>query len=877
MPANTQPISRSVDAVLGPMLRLALQTGSSSALAACLERGDPVNARDGRGRTPLMLAAMRGHLDCCKLLLQYDADLGAVDPEGKSATEWALDAGHTDIVALLNQPAARSDTIAGDVVGDPLSTAVVAAVEAIRDADGSATDEGGDPWEAEISTTAPRHDPSCVVAARAIQRALDEHVVIDRDEDWRDVEADIPFLVADNSRWALETGLKADLHALFSEAIDTGWMNPKRVVNTLIGESSDTAVAEVVLLDHVLRTLGDVSVLVDDDAWTSTDESAPSTGNRQDGVQAAQIDDAIDWIEGLNSPRHDPLWAYARDVRQAGHLLSHEEEIALGTAMDDGVACAVEILCSSRQTADLLLRALSDPEIGRRRDVGQTRDDGRDSEDVDVEDSAESDNESRSSNEDALREFTRLVYVGLESDDPAPLGIAKQNLRAAIKGLGLSSVHINQIRDLLVSSSVNLSIIKAVDSSMQRADAARQKLIACNLRLVLAMARKYMFSGMPLADLVQEGNIGLIKAVDRYDHARGFRFSTYATWWIRQALSRGVAEYSRLIRLPVHMFERVRHVERVANVLQAELSREALPEEIAARLDLPAREVVKALTAPREPISLDDDEHSQVSVELFEVADESPMPDSRQESFETAARISFLLSSLSKKEAMVLRMRYGIGCRTERTLEEVGRALEVTRERARQIEAKALKTLTKWLRPETMPKVAEQADAARAELVELDEATDDRGGEIAETIDTGNLPHQKPSLPASSAETGSGGSDPCRAIRRALDMLSSPETQLSFASTFSVSSYQREFAHFWFAAYNPFDTDAALTAAHHDAFRKVSDCLRCALRVLGFGEIGVQTLIATREWKEVMAVAGDALAVLGGRNEAAGHRRGSTI
>ncbi|UTW49098.1 RNA polymerase sigma factor RpoD [Bacterioplanoides sp. SCSIO 12839] len=252
-----------------------------------------------------------------------------------------------------------------------------------------------------------------------------------------------------------------------------------------------------------------------------------------------------------------------------------------------------------------------------------------------------------------------------------------------------------------VSERVLLSIpeIKEVNRKVSigeaRARRAKKEMVEANLRLVISIAKKYTNRGLQFLDLIQEGNIGLMKAVDKFEYRRGYKFSTYATWWIRQAITRSIADQARTIRIPVHMIETINKLNRISRQMLQEMGREATPEELAERMDMPEDKIRKVLKIAKEPISMEtpigDDEDSHLGDFIEDTQSESPMDTATNDGLTEATRS--VLSGLTAREAKVLRMRFGIDMNTDHTLEEVGKQFDVTRERIRQIEAKALRKL----------------------------------------------------------------------------------------------------------------------------------------------------------------------------------------
>ena len=747
---------------------MAIIAGVESAVRIHIERGDNLNARDARGQTPLMLAAARNKPHICKLLLDAGADPLLTDPNGNSALFIANTADAREVVSLLDPAFSniRQTDSAQDVFPIPMdevpanddvicvteskideapSQPVVPEAAAIApppppeiaelnisldtrvsehekdmgwpsvpmptfvnviNFDEDATTLDLSCWEAEADLSTPDGDPTVLAKASEVQNVISKHSPIDFSVDWDDFDTYLPERASPLPK-ADDAEARESLRSLLLRAIREGSV-PRAAIEDLTLNDDQTLNVDAEAL--LLMVINDLGAEADERHEYSTYQESFKihVEARETPDEEQTVDEALAFIDELESRRNDPLRIFQREFQNAT-LLTADEEIALGKAMEEGIEAALDALADSITgitavvEASKLVKSKTQPlrwmSSGTRDDVlesevklGESRSSKANGADATIGDKVSQDDSEEGSSDDELSEFVsnaERLWAIARSLETQPTDL--KAMREALGSLGLSGSYLLNLSES--GRIVEREPARELRCAMQSYKDARDRMAVANLKLVQSIAKKYLYSGMPLDDLLQEGNIGLLKGVERFDWRRGFKFSTYATWWIRQQVGRFVADKGRTIRVPVHIHEKLQRIEQTARAFETDHGRIPAVIEIAELLDLPARKVTAYMQIAGEPLPIHElDIDSQIATDARdEYISRDPMDIVSDRDLSNV--IHKILGTLKLKDENILRMRFGIGVSESMTLDEIGSQMGLTRERIRQIESKAIRHL----------------------------------------------------------------------------------------------------------------------------------------------------------------------------------------
>lgn len=757
---------------LNQFLKMAVMAGVESAVQLHIDRGDDLNARDSNGLTLLMLSAAKNNSAMCRLLLNAGADNSLLDPAARSAHAIAVAAGAQQAAEVLASPTllleltARPEPVQAptpDILEAPhvehvseveplvdtglAGKTIPQTIEASTDHISAENDEDGFSlfeWEPEEDLVPPELDPTLMAEASAVQAAISAHEPIDSSTDWDDVdvflpEQSVPFIRKD------DLDARESLRLLLLRAYREGSVPSTAIESLSLNEDGTENPEFEALLTLVVNDLG---AEVDERfEYRSPDEDFTVFISPQESeVEEEVIDNALHFIDSAASRRSEPLRIYLREFQKI-KLISGDEEVSLAKRMEEQHARALDALaswpegiekvltaCRQVQSRQRTLFSVSKGPLEPQPDLGESDDEPivvAEAE-SDSEDNDEEAEESTTAPDSAASLFFEALLRLSELATDSPSASTKAAIQEQLESLRLNSGFLFELTKAACRDPHN--------SACEFADAmngyleAREQMAAANLKLAFHIARKYLYCGEPLDDLAQEANIGLLKAVERFDWRRGYKFSTYATWWIRQQISRSIADTVRTIRIPVHVHEKLQRLTKEKRAFEAENRRPPEQEEIAERLGITLRNLRKLERIPQEPTAIDeefDDElidgsasDNFVSPDPFEVCAESQF----------RRTVDAVISALKLKEEKVTRLRFGIGVNTSFTLEEVGVAYGVTRERIRQIEAKALRKLRHPNQSDLLSLAFSGVVPVRRTAQASVEVSDDPTDEIAEGV-----------------------------------------------------------------------------------------------------------------------------------------------
>lgn len=776
---------------------MAVIAGVESAIKIHIQRGDDVNARDAGGLTPLMLAASRNKPAICALLLSSGADPKLKDPNGKDAQAHARQAGADAALVefqaaidstkpelaspptLCLEPKAGPDllkisvieppiqpnhdrshlhlTISAtldDFAGLPVISAPVtpnqSAIESSIDSDAEQASMELSDWEPEVDPVHGADDPILAQGAATVQISITNHTPVDSSSDWDDLDVYLPLTSAPLRR-ANDAEAKATLRLLLLRALREGSVPDLAVVDMAINEDHSENEEAEALLRMVINDLGaetDERV----EFLNGSDLLEAITSAKETQEEDELISDAMAFIDTHESNRNDPLQHYQREF-QREKLISADEEIILSKSMEHSIAKAMDALATWPLGIAHVISCSELVKSGAKPIqwfTSGTRDDAPeegieiDSADA-IADIAGDDEPEFDSELDRKMQPPELESVDLferisalsklvSANSPRGNDFDVKEVRKTLASLSLKNSLLLGLLDLCGDD--NSAEAKLFSSAMVGYRQARDRMAIANLKLVASIAKKFFYTGLPMEDLIQDGNIGLLRAVDKYDWRKGFRFSTMATWWIRQSIHRAVSDTSRTIRLPVHIYDVVQKIIRVTENFEQVNGRPPSKIEVAEIMSLPVNKAAALMRISHAPESIDNETIDELITSCSVDDYSSPDPFEVVAAADLSRVINVYLSELSRQHERIIRLRFGIGESDSLTLEEIGTLHGITRERIRQIESKIMRLLKNPHRLEKLRGMLfgniPMSPAARA--VESHALGDDLETEISESL-----------------------------------------------------------------------------------------------------------------------------------------------
>lgn len=692
---------------LNSAFKLAATHGVLASIRLHISRNDSLDARDEAGQTPLMIAAKKNRAEACRLLLDAGADGSLVDLNGCTALDLALAAGAHETLAVFasHVHGGQSPSVAEPVslrdVSDATLVAVSSPPSTTTNADLEDSDDGS--WTPIEEKPPPEDSPALRELARGAQAKLSAHQPKDSSAvQWDDVSG---YLPTDVDITGIPDLVEKGLREIVLMGIREGEVRGAHL-NGLLTEV-DTSTPDS-LFRLTVQMLNDLGIEVDETFGPSEEwgSSLPSTLPYATDAEAELQDEALQYLKGLLQGRNEPSRIFTKEA-YVHPLLSQESEVRIAQLMEQSFEAAIECLSewpsglrsllASCEEVKRGVRSLRTIRSNRRFEGGEPEDETDESENLAFtqsqhESDAVDDGDTSGEVEeltDHLEEFLLLTdslqkLVNFSNEITPAIA---PNVRQILLQMRLQGTFLSSLRDTTDTAPAAVGFASNTDNFL----AARDQLVLSNLKLVMQFAKRYVRPGIDYLDLLQEGHIGLIRAVDRFDWRRGFKFSTMATWWIRQQVQRAAPELGFHIRLPVHAVEKSWLMKRYQREFEDEHGHAPSTAWLAEKMNMPVRKVEPVLRCISEPVPLDDLEKHEW---LAEVPESDPVEAARTS--ETTARAEKMLQAIGSKSERrmtekVLRMRYAVGVHQELTLDEIGKRYGLTRERIRQIESKGLK------------------------------------------------------------------------------------------------------------------------------------------------------------------------------------------
>lgn len=659
---------------LKPLLRLAALRGDAEHVLRYLQLGGDVEARDQQGRTLHMLAASKGHLDLCRLISEHaleDQRLAVQKADDSSATLDGLWSNERD--------------------GEAEESAQTGATDSTQNSspDGAEFEsEFFATWEEEVATEAPLEDPSLRSTIQIVQEVISKHVIVDSDEDWNDLAKLLPS----HAEVSLVRELNhSSTHGLFEALVHRAQMegnfNPldlEVISREIEGDERGDVLRQLTVL------MGQIdAVPEDEDEWLRPlhleQESEPASDS--------EIGELEQFMQDLASMTNDPYFHFAK-IAQSSVLLDRTGEERIGLLLDLSLKDAYRAIAESPHAVASIAGLAKDLERGRV-SVGQishisSENDERASDLLGASDDADDDPApARSASGLNLSDMLESARYGCFAfqEDPDNQGLARDAL-AAVSALELTSSTVKRFdKEFRAAGCTSVLLRRAV----QRLSRLKLEMFHANVRLAVHVADSHAWSTLPRMDRIQECLIGLLKAIDRFDYARGNKFSTYAMWWLKQSVGRAIGDTARVIRLPIHVMEKVNKVSKAVRILREDSFDDVRAEDIAKVCDLSVEDVANLLNVAHDAVSWD--QQDEIADLVLATPDTFQPPEEVTDGYLRRRAIDDCLSALGSREAEVIRHRFGLIDGNDKTLEEVGQIFGVTRERIRQIESKALRLM----------------------------------------------------------------------------------------------------------------------------------------------------------------------------------------